>query len=146
MRPALLSAAGGLLRDAVLCGADGDVVAALAWLAPQHAHRLDEAAQPDETLRSELEDALDRLAVGAGSASRVERLLLLIEPPVLDAGEITDKGYVNQRAVRDRRQTDVARVLAATAPPEVIVRRTTDRRGSPAGDPAGGGVGAGNRA
>jgi hypothetical protein len=31
----------------------------------------------------------------AGSAARVERLLVLVRPAGLDAGEITDKGYVN---------------------------------------------------
>ena len=30
---------------------------------------------------------------------RIARALLLAEPPSIDAGEITDKGYVNQRAV-----------------------------------------------
>ena len=35
----------------------------------------------------------------AGSAARIERLVLLTEPADLDAGEITDKGYVNQREV-----------------------------------------------
>jgi len=34
---------------------------------------------------------------------RIERLLLLATPPDIDAGEITDKGYLNQRAVRERR-------------------------------------------
>lgn len=40
---------------------------------------------------------------GARSASRITRLLLLTEPPSLDAGEITDKGYINQRQVLARR-------------------------------------------
>jgi len=43
-----------------------------------------------------------------GSASRVERILLLAEPPSLDAGEITDKGSLNQRAVLQRRAEAVA--------------------------------------
>ena len=53
-----------------------------------------------------------RLAASAaratGSASRVERILLLAEPPSLDAGEITDKGSLNQRAVLQRRAEAVA--------------------------------------
>ena len=30
-------------------------------------------------------------------------MIVLQEPPSTDAGEITDKGYINQRAVLDRR-------------------------------------------
>jgi feruloyl-CoA synthase len=41
------------------------------------------------------------------SSTRVERILLLEEPPQLDADEITDKGYVNQRAVLARRRERV---------------------------------------
>ena len=47
-------------------------------------------------------------AKATGSASRVERMLLLAEPPSLDAGEITDKGSLNQRAVLQRRADAVA--------------------------------------
>jgi len=46
-------------------------------------------------------------ASGAGSSQRVERLLVLTEPPQLEVGEITDKGYVNQRIVREQRATHV---------------------------------------
>jgi feruloyl-CoA synthase len=35
---------------------------------------------------------------------------VLAEPPSADAGEITDKGYVNQRAVLQRRAELVARL------------------------------------
>jgi feruloyl-CoA synthase len=39
-------------------------------------------------------------------------MLVLGEPPSIDAGEITDKGYLNQRAIRARRAADVARLYA----------------------------------
>jgi feruloyl-CoA synthase len=38
-----------------------------------------------------------------GSSTRIKRVLILKEPPVVDANEITDKGYINQRAVLERR-------------------------------------------
>ena len=38
----------------------------------------------------------------------------------LDAGEITDKGYINQRAVLDRRDDDVDRLYAPGPGPGVI--------------------------
>jgi len=47
-----------------------------------------------------------------GSSMRIRRVLILGEPASLDAGEITDKGYVNQRAVLARR-ADMVEVLYA---------------------------------
>ena len=40
---------------------------------------------------------------GGGSSTYPARALLLAEPPSVEAGEITDKGYINQRAVLNRR-------------------------------------------
>jgi feruloyl-CoA synthase len=37
---------------------------------------------------------------------------VLPEPPSADAGEITDKGYINQRAVLARRAADVQALYA----------------------------------
>jgi feruloyl-CoA synthase len=42
-------------------------------------------------------------ALGGGSSTYATRALLMDEPPSVDAGEITDKGYVNQRTVLARR-------------------------------------------
>ena len=42
-------------------------------------------------------------AAGRGSSTYATRALLLAEPPSVDTGEITDKGYINQRAVLTRR-------------------------------------------
>jgi feruloyl-CoA synthase len=122
LRPALLSASRGLLTDAVICGQDGDCVGALVWLAPGATGRCDEDGVPEPSLRAELAATMRRLAAaGGGSSQRVERLLVLSEPPQLDAGEITDKGYVNQRAVRERRAASVA-LLVQDPPPRQVVR------------------------
>ena len=43
-------------------------------------------------------------ADGRGSSMRVKRVLLMTEPPQVDGHEITDKGYINQRATLDRRK------------------------------------------
>jgi len=37
------------------------------------------------------------------AAGRIARFAILEEPPTIESGEITDKGYVNQRAVLARR-------------------------------------------
>jgi feruloyl-CoA synthase len=44
------------------------------------------------------------------TSSHATGALLLTEPPSIDAGEITDKGYINQRAVLNRRK-DLAEAL-----------------------------------
>jgi feruloyl-CoA synthase len=56
-----------------------------------------------------------------GSSQRIERVIVLAEPPSIDANEITDKGYVNQRATLDRRAAQVAALYADPPGPEVIV-------------------------
>ena len=55
------------------------------------------------------------------SSTRIARVLLLGEPPSIDAGEITDKGYVNQRATLERRAADVERLYAAVPDAAVII-------------------------
>ncbi|MGZ4231684.1 MAG: feruloyl-CoA synthase [Solirubrobacteraceae bacterium] len=123
LRLALLSAA-RVLSDAVICGHDREFVAALAWVNQAEARKLlsseDDVALDDRRLREHLGGALAALNQGAGSAARVERLILLAEPPSLDAGEITDKGYINQRACLERRGGSVEELFAAEPGEEVI--------------------------
>jgi feruloyl-CoA synthase len=114
LRTRLLSTA-GLLQDAVICGQDAEYASALAWV--NQSETRDLAA---DELRERVAQALARLNAGAGSASRIERLLLLEKPPSLDAGEITDKGYLNQRRCLECRASDVARLYADPPDPEVI--------------------------
>jgi feruloyl-CoA synthase len=116
LRTALVSAAGGLLTDAVIAGHDRDYVSALAWPAPGI---LSSNAADSPGLADKLAAVLADLNKGQGSAARIERLVLLREPPVLDAGEITDKGYVNQRVVLERR-AHLVTLLYARPCPDVI--------------------------
>ena len=51
-------------------------------------------------------------ATQSGSSRKVGRFKILTTPPSLDAGEITDKGYVNQRVAQDHRAGDVAALFA----------------------------------
>jgi feruloyl-CoA synthase len=60
-------------------------------------------------------------AKGSGTSRRVARALLVAEPPSIDAGEITDKGYLNQRAVLARRAELVERLHAEAPDAEVLV-------------------------
>jgi feruloyl-CoA synthase len=123
LRMRLISAA-RVLSDAVICGQDADYVAAMAWVNQAEARRLTGAAedvQPDDpALREHLAAALRSLNADAGSAARIERLLLLERPPSLDAGEITDKGYLNQRRTLECRAAEVAALYAEPAHSAVI--------------------------
>ncbi len=61
--------------------------------------------------------ALQRLNAGVTGSSRViARAIVLAEPPSLDAGEITDKGSLNSRGIRERRETLVDRLYDDTDP------------------------------
>src|SRR4051812_27987923 len=93
----------------------------MVWLRPDAVGRVDDDGVPDDSLRTDLVDTMQRLAdQGGGSSQCVERILVLTEPAQLDAGEITDKGYVNQAAVRTRRADLVALLTAEPLPPRVV--------------------------
>jgi len=47
--------------------------------------------------------------------------MLMSEPPQIDANEVTDKGYINQRAVLERRRALVDRLYAESPRGEVLV-------------------------
>lgn len=109
VRLALVEQCAPLLSDAVICGHDHDYLAALAWpnvaacrqLAPELA-----TADAETLVRHPLVVAAvqERLRAARGTASlSVRRVMLMAEPPSMDANEIADKGYVNQAATRARR-------------------------------------------
>jgi feruloyl-CoA synthase len=59
-------------------------------------------------------------ANAGGSSRKVGRFRMLTTPPSLDTGEITDKGYVNQRTTQDVRAAEVASLFAAELAPGVV--------------------------
>jgi feruloyl-CoA synthase len=137
VRTALLSSVPAL-SDAVIAGEDRDYAAALAWLNPAEARTLlgrdpvlanPGLANPgpaggevvtDQDLLRLVAAALARHNESHGSAARVGRLLIMARPASLDAGEITDKGYVNQRTVLAERAALVDLLYADPAPPGVV--------------------------
>jgi feruloyl-CoA synthase len=60
-------------------------------------------------------------AAATGSSTRVMRALIMTAPPSIDAGEITDKGSINQRAVLKSRAALVERLYAEPPGPEIMV-------------------------
>jgi feruloyl-CoA synthase len=68
------------------------------------------AAAPVRAFFQKLADELWR--GGTGSATRVARSIVLVDPPSIDRGEITDKGSINQRAVLLHREALVEHLYA----------------------------------
>ena len=71
----------------------------------------------DHRVRARVQEGMAELT-GGGSSTYAARTLLMTEQPSIDAGEITDKGYINQRAVLRRRSELVDQLYSLSA--EVI--------------------------
>jgi feruloyl-CoA synthase len=104
VRVKLIAAADPLVADAVITGHDRDEVGALVFPSP--------TAKDVPDLAARLKAALGKLTSDGGSSTQVRRVLVMSEPPSIDANEITDKGYMNQRAVLERRAALVAKLYS----------------------------------
>lgn len=130
MRAKIIAAGAPYIQDVVMTGLNLKEVGAMVF--PTQAVRalsgLGSDASMAEVLSSapvlaHFQEVVNTLAKTAtGSASRVARLCLLAEPPSIDAGEITDKGSINQRAVLKQRDALVTALhndtLAHTIKPQ----------------------------
>jgi feruloyl-CoA synthase len=116
----LIAAGDPLIQDAVITGHERSEVGALVFLnaAAVRARGLD-----DTGVREHLCAAMQKLAseTGDGSSTHPVRALVMAEPPSIDANEITDKGYINQRAVLERRAALVEDLHADRPAREIIV-------------------------
>jgi feruloyl-CoA synthase len=117
LRVAGIAALAPLAQDIVVSGHDGDEVRFLVFpniAACRALAGLPEAASVNELLahekiRTAIAQGLAKLKRQSGNSSgHATRALLLAEPPSVDGGEITDKSYINQRAVLARRAGAVA--------------------------------------
>ena len=118
-----------LVSDAVVCGQDRETVGILAWPNDKALRALDPSLETlpmaellvHPLVLGALQSRLDKAAAVGGSTT-LERVALLDSPPSLDAGEITDKGYVNQAAALRRRAADVQRLFAEPQAAGVVLR------------------------
>jgi feruloyl-CoA synthase len=119
LRVAGIAALAPLAQDIVVTGHGGDEVRFLVFpniVACRAQAGLPETAGVNDVLahdkvRAAIAQGLSKLKQqGANSSGHATRALLLAEPPSVDGGEITDKGYINQRAVLTRRADAVARL------------------------------------
>jgi len=107
VRVKLIAAGDPIIQDAVITGHDRNEVGALVFLSPASKNL------NAEELKSRLLDILKKLSAEPGSSTHPVRLMVMAEPPSIDANEITDKGYMNQRAVLERRGALVERLYAS---------------------------------
>lgn len=129
LRVEAIEAAQGLLADVVVAGSDQPYVSLLAWpnLAACRSLQNDPGLDLRDIveapwLKERLRDAFrDHNRRHTASSMRIRRLVLLSEPPSLGAGELTDKGYINQRAVLERRAELVESLYASQPPHNVIL-------------------------
>jgi len=136
VRVAAISACPEIIQDAVITGHDRDDIGLL--IIPNLAGIAKIAGlSPDAPLaellshkmvRQRLRDDLAAYnAHNPASSMRIARVLLLAEPLNIDAGEVTDKGYVNQRAVLERRHDLVERLYSDDADVLLIGKGTDER-------------------
>jgi feruloyl-CoA synthase len=126
LRARLLAHLEPLARDVVIAGADRNEISALIFPNLDPCRRLADSAAADPSgdarVLAEFRARLTAFAAtSTGSSNRVCRAILLGEPPSLDAGEMTDKGSINQRAVLIRRADLVAELYARAPSPRVLV-------------------------
>ena len=113
VRVRLIAACNPLVQDAVITGHDRNEIGALVWVNPMAVRAL---ALDEDGVRTRLREALAILHTeSTGGSSAPCRLLVLEHPPSIDEGEITDKGYINQRAVLERRAAHVDALHAGGA-------------------------------
>lgn len=130
LRAQAIAAASPLIQDCVVAGHDKPFVGLLAW--PNLAAAKEICA---DASRSSPADVIGSPKVRAfvrerfaehnrtcgGSSTRINRVMLMLDPPSIDGHEITDKGYVNQRATLERRADSVDLLFAAKPPAEAIL-------------------------
>lgn len=122
LRIALISACEPVVSDAVITGHDRDEIGAILFpnisgcrsLCPKDSQT---DTSPGWINRPEIRNHLiqrvrEYNASHPGSSSRISRILMADAPPSIDTNEITDKGYLNQRAVLNNRASLVERLYA----------------------------------
>ncbi|RED29695.1 feruloyl-CoA synthase [Rhodopseudomonas thermotolerans] len=125
-----IAAASPVIQDALVAGQDRAYIALLAWpnlnacrvmIGDPNASFEDVVKHPAvlAALRAGLEKH-NREVEGA-SSMRIARAMLMVEPPSIDGNELTDKGYINQRAGLERRAALVERLYAEHPDQDVMV-------------------------
>jgi feruloyl-CoA synthase len=129
LRVKILSHFAPFVQDVVITGHDRDEVGMLIFPDRTACRSLCPEVSPDskaeilgqEGVRARFQSLLESFAKqSTGSSNRVMRAVLVEEPPSLDAGEVTDKGSLNQRAVLELRAGLVKQLYASEPSPRIL--------------------------
>jgi feruloyl-CoA synthase len=130
LRTDAIAAATPVIQDALVTGQDRAFVGLLAW------PNLHACQQLIGNVDGDYEDVIKHPAVIAclkrgleqhnkstegASSLRIVRAMLMVEPASIDGNELTDKGYINQRAGLERRAALVERLYADHPGEDVIM-------------------------
>ena len=131
LRMQLIQKGAPLVQDVVITGHDRDDVGAMIFPVPGACRELCGGLAPDAPLAQVLAHPAVRerfgnllaglAAASTGSSRRIARALLLEAPPSIDAGEITDKGSINQGAVLRCRAALVEALYSESPGPDILV-------------------------
>jgi feruloyl-CoA synthase len=130
LRTDAIAAATPVVHDALVAGQDRPFIGLLAWPNLHACRQLvgnSEATFEDVVKHPAVIACLKRgleahnKSVAGVSSMRIARVLLMAEPPSIDGNELTDKGYINQRAGLERRAALVERLYADRPGEDVII-------------------------
>lgn len=130
LRTDAIAAASPVIQDALVAGQDRPFIGLLAWPNLDACRRMiDDMNASMETVvnhpkvRAHLRDGLlaHNKAVNYVSSMTIARAILMAEPPSIDGNELTDKGYINQRAGLERRAALVEQLYADKPGADIIV-------------------------
>ena len=130
LRTDVIAAASPVIQDALVAGQDRPYVALLAWPNLQACRQI--VGNPNASFEDVVKHpaVLEKLRQGlqahnaeveGASSMRIARVMLMVEPPSIDGNELTDKGYINQRAGLERRAALVERLYADHPDNDVMV-------------------------
>ncbi len=129
LRVAGISALSPVAQDIVVTGHDRDDIGFLAFPNIAECRRVAGLGEDapvvaviaHPAIKERVREGLVRMKrEGGGSSTHPARVMLLAEPPSSEAGEMTDKGYINQRAVLTRRADRVLELYSDVPNADVI--------------------------
>lgn len=129
LRTDAIAAATPVIQDALVTGQDRPYIGLLAWPNLHACRQL--MNNPDATYEEAVKHPAVLACLKSGlqahnastegaSSMRIARAMLMVEPASIDGNELTDKGYINQRAGLDRR-AGLVELLYAERPGEDII-------------------------
>lgn len=130
LRTDVIAACTPVVHDALVAGQDKEFIGLLAWPNLHACRQI--IGNPDATFEDAIKhpEIVARFTEGLRahntasnnvSSMRIARAMLMAEPPSIDGNELTDKGYINQRAGLDRRAALVDRLYASSPDLDVII-------------------------